>query len=55
MIYIVSYERYGQKFYFWYPTFQEARTKRLELIRRRLFATVVERKVLTFSKNWSNL
>jgi hypothetical protein len=55
MIYIVSYLRYGQNFEHRYPTAQAASVKHAELARRGVFTRVAERKVLTFTKNWSKL
>lgn len=55
MIYIVSYLRYGQQFEHRYTTRREAQDKRANLASRRIFASIAERKVLTFTKNWSRL
>lgn len=55
MIYVVSYERYGQRFEHRYPTQQGALAKRAELLRRSIVSALAERKVLTFTKNWSKL
>lgn len=55
MIYIVSYLRYGQRFEHRYATRREAHAKRTDLSNRRIFASLSERKVLTFTKNWGRL
>lgn len=55
MIYIVSYLRYGQRFEHRYPTQQGALAKRAELLRRSITPELAERKILTFTKNWSRL
>lgn len=55
MIYIVSYLRYGQQFEHRYATRGEAQDKRANLLSRRIFSSLAERKVLTFTKNWSKL
>lgn len=55
MIYIVSYVRYGQRFEHRYATRREAQDKRTNLSSRRIFASIAERQILTFTKNWSKL